>query len=96
MSVIPALLPSPSRRQRVTTDTRALWHLAWPILIGQLANIGMAVVDVAMAGHASADDLAGISLGVSIWNMVIITINNQMCYYSMSQQTTLMPSLYCG
>jgi MATE family multidrug resistance protein len=34
----------------------------------------MAVVDVAMAGHASANDLAGVSLGVSIWNMVIITI----------------------
>jgi len=34
----------------------------------------MAVVDVAMAGHASAQDLAGISLGVSIWNMVIITL----------------------
>ncbi|MDE2419496.1 MAG: MATE family efflux transporter, partial [Burkholderiales bacterium] len=57
-----------------TAELRALWHLAWPILIGQLANIGMAVVDVAMAGHASADDLAGISLGVSIWNMVIITL----------------------
>ena len=55
-------------------ETRALWHLAWPILVGQLANIGMSVVEVAMAGHASADDLAGVSLGVSIWNMVIITI----------------------
>jgi MATE family multidrug resistance protein len=43
-------------------------------LVGQLANVGMAVVDVAMAGHASANDLAGVSLGVSIWNMVIITI----------------------
>ncbi|MEY4736663.1 MAG: hypothetical protein RL302_982 [Pseudomonadota bacterium] len=60
--------------KRVTTEILALWHLAWPILVGQLANIGMAVVDVAMAGHASADDLAGISLGVSIWNMVIITL----------------------
>jgi MATE family multidrug resistance protein len=74
MSVIPASLPSPSRRHRVATETRSLWHLAWPILVGQLANIGMAVSDVAMAGHASANDLAGISLGVSIWNMVIITI----------------------
>jgi MATE family multidrug resistance protein len=34
----------------------------------------MAVVDVAMAGHASAQDLAGVSLGVSIWNMLVITI----------------------
>lgn len=34
----------------------------------------MAVVDVAMAGHASAQDLAGVSLGVSIWNMLMLTI----------------------
>lgn len=61
-------------RTSVRIEIRALWQLAWPILIGQLANVGMAVVDVAMAGHASADDLAGVSLGVSIWNMVIITL----------------------
>ncbi len=62
------------RRARIRTEILALWQLAWPILVGQLANIGMAVVDVGMAGHASAQDLAGVSLGVSIWNMVIITI----------------------
>ncbi len=65
---------APSRSRRVLTETRALWHLAWPILIGQLATIGMSVTDVAMAGHASAQDLAGVSLGVSIWNMTILTL----------------------
>lgn len=58
----------------VLLESRALWKLAWPILIGQLANIGMSVTDVAMAGHASSMDLAGVSLGVSIWNMFILTI----------------------
>ena len=53
---------------------RGLWRLAWPILVGQLATVGMAVVDVAMAGHASAQDLAGVSLGVSIWNMLMLTL----------------------
>lgn len=53
---------------------RSLWHLAWPILVGQLATVGMSVTDVAMAGHASAQDLAGVSLGVSIFNIVIITV----------------------
>jgi MATE family multidrug resistance protein len=67
-------LSSNAARARVRTEARALWLLAWPILIGQLANVGMAVVDVAMAGHASAQDLAGVSLGVSIWNIVIITL----------------------
>jgi MATE family multidrug resistance protein len=63
-------LSSPAVRSEVS----ALWKLAWPILIGQLATVGMSVADVAMAGHASAQDLAGVSLGVSIWNIVIITL----------------------
>ncbi len=63
-----------SRSRRVLLETRSLWHLAWPILIGQLATVGMSVTDVAMAGHASAADLAGVSLGVSIWNITILTL----------------------
>ena len=55
-------------------ETKALWLLAWPILVGQLANVGMSVADVAMVGHTTAQDLAGVSLGVSVWNMVIITL----------------------
>lgn len=51
-----------------------LWQLAWPILVGQLATVGMAVADVAMAGHASAQDLAGVSIGVSIWNMLMLAL----------------------
>ncbi len=58
----------------VRTEIRALWLLAWPIMVGQLANIGMSVAQLAMAGHASAQDLAGVSLGISVWNMVIITL----------------------
>ncbi|HOE40273.1 MAG TPA: MATE family efflux transporter [Rhodoferax sp.] len=68
------LIRHSSQRQRFLAEVRALWLLAWPILVGQLATVGMAVVDVAMAGHASAQDLAGVSLGVSIWNMLIITL----------------------
>ncbi|MDD2917890.1 MATE family efflux transporter [Rhodoferax sp.] len=64
----------PAQRNRLSTELRSLWHLAWPILVGQLAYVGMAVVDVAMAGHASAQDLAGVSLGVSIWNMLMLTV----------------------
>ena len=59
---------------RVKTEITALWQLAWPILIGQLANVGMAVADVAMAGHASAQDLAGVALGSSVWMIVVVTL----------------------
>ena len=34
----------------------------------------MGVADVAMAGHASAQDLAGVALGVSIWHIAIVTL----------------------
>ena len=66
------LFRHPAARSRLQTEVRGLWLLAWPILVGQLANVGMAVVDVAMAGHASAQDLAGVSIGVSIWNMLML------------------------
>ena len=59
---------------RITAEIKALWQLAWPILVGQLANVGMAVADVAMAGHASAQDLAGVALGSSVWMIVVVTL----------------------
>lgn len=62
------------KKHAIRTEAKALWHLAWPMLISQLATVGMAVVDVAMSGHASAQDLAAVSLGASVWSMVIVTI----------------------
>jgi MATE family multidrug resistance protein len=49
----------------IRREMSALWQLAWPVLIGQLANVGMGVADVAMTGHASADELAAVALGAS-------------------------------
>ena len=64
----------PSRRTAVLTEVSNLWRLAWPVVIGQLATVGMSVADVAMTGHLSADDLAAVSLGSSIWTIVIVTV----------------------
>ncbi|WP_269530894.1 MATE family efflux transporter [Chitinimonas sp. BJYL2] len=58
----------------IRTEAAALWQLAWPMLIGQLAAVGMAVADVAMAGNASANDLAGVSLGASVWSIIVVTL----------------------
>ncbi len=74
MSLPPIPTPPASRNARITAEIAALWQLAWPILVGQLANVGMAVADVAMAGHASAQDLAGVALGSSIWMIVVVTL----------------------
>jgi len=74
MTVPPAASTALPLGERIHTEIRSLWQLAWPILIGQLANVGMAVADVAMAGHASAQDLAGVALGSSVWMIVVVTL----------------------
>lgn len=55
-------------------DTRATWHLAWPIAVGQLASTGTSFIDTVMAGHVSAGDLAAVSVGSSIWITLTLTM----------------------
>lgn len=55
-------------------DVRRIAMLAWPVLIGQLAVIAFGVLDTAMAGRASAADLAAIGLGGSIYVTVYISL----------------------
>ncbi|NVM76613.1 MATE family multidrug resistance protein [Duganella sp. SG902] len=62
----------------IRREIAALWTLAWPVLIGQLANVGMGVADVAMTGHTSADELAAVSLGASVWGIILVTVTGIM------------------
>ncbi len=55
-------------------DARTTLHLAWPIMVTQVAQIGSAFVDSTMAGHYSAVDLAAISIGGSIWVALMVTL----------------------
>lgn len=48
-------------------ESRDLLRLALPICGAQLAQSGMSVADVIMAGRASARDLAAVSVGSSLW-----------------------------
>lgn len=64
--------------ERIKQEATALWQLAWPVLIGQIATVGMAVADVAMTGHASSKDLAAVSLGASVWVIGIVTVSGIM------------------
>ena len=36
------------------------------------------VADVAMTGHTSADELAAVSLGASIWSIILVTVSGTM------------------
>jgi multidrug resistance protein, MATE family len=53
-------------------SARALLTLAWPILVAQVAVIGLGVIDTVMAGRLSATDLAGVALGSSIYATVFV------------------------
>ena len=61
--------PSP-----IAAEVKAIWFLSWPMLVGQLATVGMGVADVAMTGHVNAEALAAVSLGASIWSIVLVTV----------------------
>lgn len=71
MSALPAS-PAPSPLRRSLTELRALLGLAGPIIIAQLANTAMGFVDTVMAGRVSANDLAAVALGNSIWVPVFL------------------------
>ena len=49
---------------------RDLFHIAWPILVAQLAVMANGVIDTVMAGRLSPVDLAALGIGTSI-NMTI-------------------------
>ena len=61
-------------KTKIRTEVLALCQLAWPVLIGQLATVGMSVADVAMTGHYNSADLAAVALGASLWSIVLVTV----------------------
>lgn len=63
--------PPPDIRAPLVSRTLGEWRtlaiLGGPILIAQLAQMANGVIDTVMAGHASAEDLAAVGIGSSIW-----------------------------
>ena len=55
-----------------------LLRLSSPILFGSLAHTGMAFTDTVMAGRVGASELAGLSLAVSVYLLVIIPLSSLM------------------
>jgi MATE family multidrug resistance protein len=56
-------------------DARALLALTGPLLVSQLAVMGLALIDTVMAGRLSARDLAAVAIGMSIYASVFIGMN---------------------
>ncbi len=63
--------PLPEARQpliqRMLAEWKTLAILGGPILIAQVAQMANGVIDTVMAGHASAEDLAAVGIGSSLW-----------------------------
>ena len=60
-------------RWPVLAEFRSLGVLAVPLIITQLAQMGMGVADAIMAGRVSATDLAGIALGGNLyWPLMLL------------------------
>jgi MATE family multidrug resistance protein len=60
-------MPTSSTPPAPRQDWRALLQLAWPMLIGPIAQVAMGVADTVMAGAVSATDLAAVAVGFSLW-----------------------------
>jgi multidrug resistance protein, MATE family len=57
-----------------TSSTRKLIHLAWPMLVAQLAMMVNAVIDTAMAGRLTVIDLAAVGIAASIMATVLMSL----------------------
>ena len=58
----------------VLSDARAIIRLAAPLILGQMAVVGMTVTDIYVAGQVNADTLAALQLGGSIWSMINLLV----------------------
>jgi MATE family multidrug resistance protein len=66
--------PTPTMRTHLS-PTRELLHLAWPMLVAQLAVIGNGVIDTAMAGQLSTLDLAAVGVAASIQVTIVMAMS---------------------
>jgi MATE family multidrug resistance protein len=61
---------------------KQLWALTAPILITQLAQIGMATIDTIMSGHVGTVDLAAIAIGSSLWTPIWLFVAGVMVAFT--------------
>ena len=68
------MTPLSKKRPTFVQNAGDLLRLAGPLMLGQLAVVGMTVTDIYMAGQVSADTLAALQLGGSIWAMINLLV----------------------
>lgn len=61
-------------RPMLAQQSRAIVSHAWPILIAQLASMGMMVIDTVLLGHHGTVDLAAVAVGGGIYIAVVFAL----------------------
>jgi multidrug resistance protein, MATE family len=65
----------PDRRpRRLLVEMAATAVLALPLVLGQLASVGMNVIDTLLAGRHDAVTLAAVGVGSAVWSLVILIL----------------------
>ncbi len=75
-------MPRASLLTRILGEGKALLVLGFPIMATQLLQNGLSMVDVIMAGNASAEDLAGVSLGGAIYIPIMLFVTGMIVVLS--------------
>lgn len=60
--------------RRLGHEMTATASLAAPLVLGQLASVGMNVVDTLLAGRHAALTLAAVGVGSAVWSLVILVL----------------------
>ena len=55
-------------------QSRFILAHAWPMLVAQLASMGMMVIDTALLGHYGTEDLAAVAVGGGIYISVVFAL----------------------
>lgn len=66
--------PVPSRPSAAAPEALRVLRLAGPLVIGQVAIMGMGVTDVIFAGHAGTADLAAVTIGYYLWDLCLLLV----------------------
>ncbi len=59
---------------RLRREMGATFALALPLVLGQLASVGMNAVDTLLAGRHGALTLAAVGVGSAVWSLVILVL----------------------
>lgn len=68
------MTPAIQKRPTFIENAGNLLRLAGPLMLGQVAVVGMTVTDIYMAGQVSSETLAALQLGGSIWAMINLLV----------------------